>query len=129
MGYGMCVERSKNCNQPHRPTVQQLIDEHKVVLDVLLRDLAEVGLHDTDDLEEELKHHGCIDILLCDGREPDVGSFDVEETRACNVCDRRAHLLACMNHVHSECVNSIPPANIHNNTLHITFLRSDMAAK
>ena len=38
--------------------VQKLVDQDKVVLDVLLGDLAEVVLHDLDHLEEELKDHG-----------------------------------------------------------------------
>ena len=53
-------------------TVKQLVDEHEVVLDVLLADLAEVGRHDVAHLVQELKHHGGVDVLLGDGRQPDV---------------------------------------------------------
>lgn len=38
-------------------TIKELVDEDKVVLDVLLRHLSEVGLHAIGDLQEELEHH------------------------------------------------------------------------
>ena len=91
------------------PTVEQLIDEDEVVLDILLADLAEVRLHDADDLQEELEHHRRVHVLLRDGGQPDVGALDVEEAGACDVRDGRTHLLARMDHVHSERVDGIPP--------------------
>ena len=54
--------------------------------------LAEVALHDLDHLQEELEHHGGVDVLLGDGRQPDVGALDVEEGGARDVGDRRADL-------------------------------------
>lgn len=90
-------------------TIQQLIDQHKVVLDVLLADLAEIGSHDVAHLVEELKHHGGVDILFGDRCQPDVGALDVEEAGAGYVGDRGAHLLPSVDHVHSERVHCITP--------------------
>lgn len=100
------------CNgdfQASSPTVQQLVDEHKVVLDVLLADLAKVGRHDVAHLVQELEHHGGVDILLGDGRQPDVGALDVEEAGAGDVGDRGAHLLPGVDHVDAEGVHGVPP--------------------
>jgi len=88
-------------------TVQQLVDENKVVLDILLADLAEVRLHHVAHLNEELKHHRRVHVLLRDGREPDIGATNVKERRACNVCDRGTHLLARVDDIHSKCVHCI----------------------
>ena len=87
--------------------VQQLVDEHKVVLHVLLGDLAEVGLHDVAHLEQELKDHGGVHVLLGDGRQPDVGALDVEEGGAGDVGHGRADLLAGVDHVHPERVHRV----------------------
>lgn len=91
------------------PTIQQLVDEHKVVLDVLLADLAKVGRHDVTHLVEELEYHGGVDILLGDGRQPDVGALDMEEAGAGNVGHRGSNLLPGVNYVHAECVHCITP--------------------
>lgn len=48
------------------PTVQQLVDQHEVVLDVLFGNLSEVRLHDIDDFQQKLENHGSIYILLRD---------------------------------------------------------------
>jgi hypothetical protein len=53
-------------------TIEQLVDQHKVVLDVLLGDLAKVVLHNIDDFQQKLEHHCGVNILLCDGSQPDV---------------------------------------------------------
>lgn len=89
-------------------TIEQLVDEHKVVLDVLLADLAKVGRHDVAHLVQELEHHGGVDILLGDGRQPDVGALDVEEAGAGDVGDRGAHLLPGVDYIHAEGVHGIP---------------------
>lgn len=60
-------------------TIKKFIDENKIVFDVLLGDLSKVGLHHIDDLEEEFKNHGSVDILLCDGSKPNIGPLYVEE--------------------------------------------------
>ena len=90
-------------------TVQQLVDEDKVVLDVLLADLPKVGSHDITHLVEELKHHGSIDVLLGDGGQPDVGALDVEKGGAGDVGDRGAHLLPGVDHVHTERIHRVTP--------------------
>jgi hypothetical protein len=59
-------------------TIEQLVDKNKVVLDVLLRDLSKVRLHNIDDLKHELENHGGVDILLGDGGHPDIGSLQSE---------------------------------------------------
>lgn len=91
------------------PTIEQLVDEHKVVLDVLLTDLAKVGCHDVAHFVQELEHHGGIDILLGDGCQPDIGALDMEEAGTGNVGDRGPNLLPGMNHVHAEGIHSISP--------------------
>lgn len=91
------------------PTIQQLVDEHKVILDVLLADLAKVCRHDVTHLVEEFEHHGGVDILLGDGRQPDVGALDMEKAGAGNVGHRGSNLLAGVNHVHTERVHRITP--------------------
>lgn len=90
--------------------VQQLVDEHKVVLDVLLADLAKVGLHHLTHLEQELKDHGGVDILPGHCRQPDVGPLDVEEGCPRYVGHGTAHLLSGMDHIHPERVHRIAPA-------------------
>lgn len=90
-------------------TIQQLIDQHKVVLYVLLADLPEVGGHHVTHLVKKLEHHGGVDILLGDSSQPDVGTLDVEEARAGDVGDRRAHLLPGVDDIDAEGVHSIPP--------------------
>jgi len=87
--------------------IEQLVYEHKVVLDVFLVDLAKVRLHDLRETYEELEYHGTVDILLGDGGQPDVGTADVKERRACNVGDRRADLLARVYDVHAERVHGV----------------------
>ena len=62
-------------------------------------------------LVEELEHHGGVDILLGDRRQPDVGALDVEEAGAGDVGDRRAHLLPRMDHVHAERIHRVAPGH------------------
>ena len=87
--------------------IQDLVDEYKVILDILLADLPEVILHDIDHLQEELEDHGGVDILLGDGSEPEVGSLDVKVRCSRNVRHRRPHLAPGVDNVDSECVHSI----------------------
>lgn len=88
-------------------TIQQLVDEHKVVLDILLTDLPKVGRHDITHLVEELEHHSSVDILLGDSSQPDVGALDMKEASAGDVGDRGAHLLSGVDHIHAERVHGI----------------------
>lgn len=69
-------------------TIQQLVDEHEVVLYVLFADLSKIGSHHITHLVEELEDHGSVDILLSNSSQPDVGALDMEETGAGNVGDR-----------------------------------------
>lgn len=95
--------------RPRSPTVQQLVDQHKVVLDVLLADFAKVGGHDVTHLVKELKHHGGVDVLLGDGRQPDIGALDMEEAGAGDVGHRGSHLLPGVDHIHAEGVYRVTP--------------------
>lgn len=90
-------------------TIEQLVDQHKVVLDVLLADLAKVRRHDVTHLVEELEHHGSVDILLGDGRQPDVGAFNMEEAGAGDVGHRGSDLLPGVDHIHTERIDGIAP--------------------
>ena len=89
--------------------IQDLVDEHKVVLDVFLADLPEVVLHDIDNLQEELEYHGGVHVLLGDGRQPEVGSLDVKVRGSRNVRHWRPHLTPGVDNVNSEGVHSIAP--------------------
>ena len=88
-------------------TIQKLVDQNKIVLDVLLSDLTKVGVHYKNHLVEELKHHRSVHILLRDGRQPHVVSLYVKETCPRHVCYRRSNWLARMNYLHAECVDCI----------------------
>ena len=50
---------------------QELVDQHEVVLHVLLRDLAEVGLHHVAHLQQELEHHRRVHVLLRHRSQPE----------------------------------------------------------
>ena len=106
----LMVISNKTSRADNQPTVEQFVDEHKVVLDVVLRHFAEVRLHDRDHLSEEFKDESRVHVLFGRHRQPDVRPFDVKETRPSDVCDWRTHLLPGMDHVHSERVHRIPPA-------------------
>lgn len=62
-------------------TIKQLVDQHEIVLDILLGYLAKIALHHVDDLQQELKHHRCVHILLCDGGKPDVCTLEVRRKK------------------------------------------------
>ena len=82
--------------------VQQLVDQDKVVLDVLLGNFAEVISHDFDDLVEELEYEGGVDILLGHGRDPNVDALHVKEARARDVRHRGTNLLTRVNDVNAK---------------------------
>lgn len=88
--------------------VEQLVDEHEVVLHVLLADLAEVALHHLADLPEELEHHRGVHVLLGHGGDPDVRLLDVKERGARDVGHRRPDLLPGMDDVHSKRIDRVP---------------------
>uniref|UniRef100_A0A0B7A0U5 Uncharacterized protein n=1 Tax=Arion vulgaris TaxID=1028688 RepID=A0A0B7A0U5_9EUPU len=56
---------------------------------------------------QKLKHHGSVNILSGNRSNPNVGALDVEEAGTGYIGDRRSNLLACVNHVHTEGINSI----------------------
>lgn len=56
-------------------TIQQFINEHKIVFDILLGYFSKIWMHHIDDFEKKFKHHGCINILLGDCRQPDISSL------------------------------------------------------
>ena len=87
--------------------VQKFVDEHEVILHVLLADLAEVRLHDFDHLREKLEDHAGVDVLLGDGAQPDVRAFGVEEARASDVHHREARLLPGVNDIDTKGVDRI----------------------
>lgn len=70
-------------------------------------DFSEVWLHDVDHLDEKLKDHGSVDILLAHSCQPHIGAFDMEERGPCDVCDRWSDLLAGVNYTHSESIHCI----------------------
>ena len=87
--------------------IQNLVDEDKVVLHILLANFAKVVLHHLDHFEEELKDHGGVNILLSDRRKPQVGSLDVEVGGPGDVGHRGPDLTSGVDHVHAEGVHSI----------------------
>ncbi len=87
--------------------IEELVDQHKVVLHVLLADLAEVALHDVAHLQEELEDHRRGDVLLGDGGQPKVASFDVEERGSGEIGHRGANLLASVDDVDAEGVHGV----------------------
>jgi hypothetical protein len=72
--------------------IQKLINEDKVVFNIFLADLSKVVLEDLNHLQEELKDHAGVDILLGDGCQPQVGPLDVEERCPGYVGHWRPHL-------------------------------------
>ena len=70
---------------------EEISDENKSIVWFLVKqvrpgmDLSKVVLHNLNNFEEKLKDHGGVDILLGDGRQPEVGTLDVEEGGARNV--------------------------------------------
>lgn len=73
-------------------TVQQLVDQHKVVLDGLLVKLAKVPLSQLDQPVEELKDQRGIGVALGDGHQVDVFVLDMAKGRAPERQDGRPHL-------------------------------------
>ena len=83
--------------------VQQLVNQDKVVLDVLLGNFSEIISHDLDDLVEELEYEGGVDILLGHSRDPNVDALHVKEARARDVGHWGPNLLTRVNDVNAKC--------------------------
>jgi hypothetical protein len=73
-------------------TVQQLVDEHKVVLDRLLVKLAKVAPPQLDEAVEELKDERRVRVALGHRHQVDVLVLDMAERGAPQRQDGRAHL-------------------------------------
>lgn len=73
-------------------TVEQLVDEHEVVLNGLLVELAKVAPPQLDEAVEELEDQGGIGVALGDGDEVDVLVLDVAEGGAAEGEDGRPDL-------------------------------------
>jgi len=74
------------------PTVQQLVHQHKVVLDGLLVELAKVPLAQHDQAVQELEDERGVGIALGDGDQVDVLVLDMAEGGRAQGQDRGAHL-------------------------------------
>ena len=75
-----------------RNTIEQLVNEDKVVLDGLLVKLPKVAATELDEPVQELEHESCIRIALSNGDKVDVLVFDMAEGRAAQCQDGGAHL-------------------------------------
>lgn len=84
----MCLCRSR----VEALTVQQLVDQNKIVLDGFLVKLAKVAFPELDKPVEELKHQRGVGIALCDCDEINVLVLDVAKGRAAESEDRGADL-------------------------------------
>lgn len=73
-------------------TIQQLVDQHKVVLDGLLVKLAKVPLSQLNQPVEELKDQRGIGVALGDGNEVNVFVLDMAESCASQRQDGRSDL-------------------------------------
>ena len=62
-----------------RRTIEQLINEDKVVLDSLLVELGKVGATQLDQTIQKLKDQSSIGVALCDGNNEDVLVLDMAE--------------------------------------------------
>ena len=87
-------------------TIQELIDEYKVVLDAVLCDGGEVGLENADHLVEKLKHQSSIDVLSGGGHNPDIVASRVEIACPGYIGDGRSHRVTSVDHVHTKCIHS-----------------------
>ena len=87
--------------------IEQLVDQHEIVLDILFANFTEIRLHDLDHLVQELEDHGRVDVLLGHGAQPDIRPFRVEETRSRDVNHGKTRLLTSMNDVDAKGIDSI----------------------
>lgn len=108
MVQGRQICYSTGCGYPLKVllTIQELVDEYKVVLDAVLCDGGEVGLENTDHLVEKLKHQSSIDVLSGGGHNPDIVASRVEVAGPGYVGDGRSHRVTSMDHVHTKCIHS-----------------------
>lgn len=93
--------------QPSSLTIQQLIDKHKIILDIFFRQLAKVRLHHIHNFEQELKHHRSIDVLPGHGSYPHIAALGVEEACPGDVRDGRTNHASGMDNVYTKCINAV----------------------
>ena len=104
------INQSTNQQEANTLTIQNLINQYKVVLHILLVQFPEVRLQYFHGFGQQFKHHGRVDVLLRHDGDPDIAPFDVEETGPGDVCHGGPHLLARVDHVDTEGIDSISPA-------------------
>jgi len=73
-------------------TIEQLVDQHKVVLDGLLVKLGKVAAAQLDQAVEKLEDEGGVGVALGDGHQVDVLVLDMAEGGAAQRQDGRPHL-------------------------------------
>lgn len=73
-------------------TIEELVDEDKVVLYALLVELAKVGSPNVDHPIAKLKHQSCVDVCLCDACQVEVEVSYVEEGGAAEGDDWRSNV-------------------------------------
>ena len=71
-------------------TIEQLVNQDKVVLDGLLVELGKVGATQLDQAVEELKDQSGIGVAFCDSDNEDVLMLDMAEGGGTESQDRRA---------------------------------------
>ncbi len=79
-------------DKQRRRTVEQLVNQHKIVLDGLLVKLPEVAASQLDQSVEELKDKGSIGVTLGDCHQVNVLVLDMAEGGAAEGEDGRSHL-------------------------------------
>jgi hypothetical protein len=72
-------------------TVEQFVDEHKVILNIFLVQFAKIRLHCVRESIEKLEYHCRVDILSTDSANPYIAAFDVKKR--------------CTRHIRHRCAN------------------------
>ena len=73
-------------------TIEQLVNQDKIVLNCLLVELAKVAATELDQAVQKLKYQGSISITLSDGDEVNVFVLDMAEGGAAERENRRSNL-------------------------------------
>ena len=121
---GVANVRGHKINSPLKVvlTIQEFINENKVVLDAVLCDGGEVRLQNADHLVEKLKHQSGIDILSSGCHNPDIVASRVEVAGPGYVGDGRSHRVTSVDHVHTKRIHSRTPVHICSRT-RIVYVR------
>lgn len=78
--------------QAGMPTVQELVNEHEVVLNSILVELAEIPLTQANETVEKLKDNSCVGVAFGHRRDVDVLVLDMAESGRAKRQDGRAYL-------------------------------------